>query len=229
MRSRLIGVLTAPRSTLTTLAAQPRWAGTLLLILAVLLIGISGFLATGTGQLALVDQRVRSVEAFGGEVTDAQYDQWERTSPQAPVLAAVAVVVAGPVLAFGLAGLLHGVFNRGVGPRASYRQVLAIVVHAGVVLAARQVVATPLYFARESLANPTTLGLFFPMLDEASPAARFFGILDLFVIWSLVVLAIGVSVLYRRPAARIALIFIGVYMGVALLMALAMVLSGGTV
>jgi hypothetical protein len=81
---------------------------------------------------------------------------------------------------------------------------------------------------RESIASPTTLVRFFGMLDEASPLARFLGVVDLFVVWWIVVLAIGVSVLYRRPMRKLALAFAGVYMVLALLAALVMAMAGGT-
>jgi hypothetical protein len=64
------------------------------------------------------------------------------------------------------------------------------------------------------------------MLDEASPVARFFGVVDLFVVWWVIVLAIGVSLLYARPLRRTALAFVGAYVGVAALLAIAMVLRG---
>ena len=66
------------------------------------------------------------------------------------------------------------------------------------------------------------------MLDEASPLARFLGIVDLFVIWWIVVLAIGVSILYQRSTRSVALVFTGAYVVLALLAALAMAISGGT-
>jgi hypothetical protein len=66
------------------------------------------------------------------------------------------------------------------------------------------------------------------MLDEASPVARFLGVIDLFVVWYIVVLAIGVSVVSRRPTRRLALAFAGAYVVLALLAALVMAMSGGT-
>ena len=103
-----------------------------------------------------------------------------------------------------------------------------VVSYAGVILALRQVIATPVDYVRESIASPTTLVQFFAMLDEASPLARFLGVIDLFVVWWIVVLAIGVSVLYQRPTRRLALAFTGAYVALALLAALAMAVSGGT-
>lgn len=172
--------------------------------------------------------------------------------------ALVTALANGPALAIGLAALLFVVLNRAVrdsrgadgpsgtgpasldpardalsasrrtGPRVSYIQVLAVVSYAGVILALRQVVATPIEYVRESIASPTTLVQFFSMLDEASPIARFLGVIDLFVIWWIIVLAIGVSVLYQRPTRRLALVFTGAYVVLALLAALAMAVTGGT-
>jgi hypothetical protein len=118
--------------------------------------------------------------------------------------------------------------SRRAGPRASYVQVLAVVCYGGVILALRQVIATPIDYARESIASPTTLVQFVTMLDEASPVARFLGVIDLFVVWWIVVLAIGMSVLYRLSTRRLALVFTGTYVALALLAVIAMAVSGGT-
>jgi hypothetical protein len=81
---------------------------------------------------------------------------------------------------------------------------------------------------RESVASPTTLVQLFSMLNEASPLARFLGIIDLFVIWWIVVLAVGLSVLYQRSSRSLVLAFTSAYVALALLAALAMAVSGGT-
>jgi hypothetical protein len=69
---------------------------------------------------------------------------------------------------------------------------------------------------------------FVTVLDEASPPARFFGIIDLFVVWWAVAVALGVAVLYRRPARRLVVAFVGAYVALAGLLALVMALTGGT-
>jgi hypothetical protein len=145
--------------------------------------------------------------------------------------AAATALTSGPVLVFAVSGLLFVVLKRRGGlpsARPSFGQVLAVASYANVILALRQIVATPLDYVRESTASPTTLVQLFSMLDEASPVARFLGIVDVFVIWWIVVLAIGVSVLYQRSTRSIALVFTGAYVVLALLAALAMAVSGGT-
>jgi hypothetical protein len=109
-----------------------------------------------------------------------------------------------------------------------FQQVLAVLAHAGVILGLRQVIAAPVVYARETLASPTTLNMFFASLNESSPVARFSGVLDLFVIWWIAVLAIGMSVLCRKPAPRLALSFMGAYLVMAAILTLAMALTGGT-
>ena len=65
------------------------------------------------------------------------------------------------------------------------------------------------------------------MTDEASPLARFFGAVDVFVLWWAVVLAIGVAVLYRRRARVIAVTFVGIYAALALVLAIVMAVTSG--
>src|SRR5690349_17942206 len=113
-------------------------------------------------------------------------------------------------------------------PRQPFVELLTIASYSSVILALRQVISTPIYYVQESIASPTTLVRFFGMLDEASPVARFLGVIDLFVVWYIVVLAIGVSVVSRRPTRRLALAFAGAYVVLALLAALVMAMSGGT-
>ena len=96
------------------------------------------------------------------------------------------------------------------------------------VLALRQIVETPIMYLRETLASPITLGLIASPINEASPIARFLGIVDLFVLWWIVVLAIGVAVLHQRSARRLVLVFLGAYLAIAVILAAVMVATGGT-
>ena len=228
--ARAYGVIRRPRATFAAIVLAPSWAAVLATTTLVTFTCGAGFLRTEVGQQALVDQWERTALAFGQAVDDAGYARMEETVASAGVdltYAAVTAIASGPALAFALASLFYAVLNRTTGRRASYVQVLGVVCHAAVILALRQVIATPIGYVRESIASPTTLVLFFSLLDEASPVARFLGVIDLMVAWWLVVLAIGLSALYHRSARHLALVFGGAYVALALLAALAMALSGG--
>lgn len=226
--ARVFGVIRSPRLVFRTIIDRPRWADVMILTLAITVGCGVALMQTEVGRLALVDQWERTAAAFGRDVDEAQHAQLEEWSQNGAAYAAVNAVIMGPVATCALAAIIFGIFSVGLGGRGSYRQVLAIVAHAAVILAVRQVVAAPLEYANETLASQTTLTMFFPMFDEASPAARFFGVIDLFVVWWLVVLAVGVSQVYQRPLRRLAVAFMGAYVGFAVLLAIVMVVTGGT-
>ena len=233
LAARVYGVIRHPRVTFSTIVERPSWVPVLTATTAVTFLCGIAFLRTDVGQQALVDQWERTSTAFGQTVDDEAYAQMELTARSGGfevAYAAATALASGPALVFGVSALLFGLLKRRdpPGSRPSFVQVLAVVSSASVILALRQVVATPIDYLREAIASPTTLVQFFSMLDEASPLARFLGIMDLFVLWWIVVLAIGVSVLYQRSTRSLALVFTGAYVVLALLAALAMAVSGGT-
>src|ERR1044071_2978771 len=175
--ARMYGVLRSPRPTFAAILRAPSWAPVLVATTAITFLCSLGFLRTDVGRQALVDQWERTATAFGQTVDDAAYARMEERAEGGGLgvmYAAATALGYGPVLVFGVSALLFFVLT----PRHSYAQVLAVVAHAGVILALRQVIATPLDYARESIASPTTLVQFFSMFDEASPVARFLGVID---------------------------------------------------
>jgi len=224
--ARTIGVLTSPRATYADVAAHPRWFGVLLLIVLVGGIAATVFMSTDVGQRAIVNQAIARAEASGRTMPDAQLQAVERVAAIFKYLAIPVQVVFFGVGGLVVAGIVMGVFTARLGGEASFRQVFAVVIHSGVVLALGGLFALPLDYARESLASPTTLAVFVPMLDENSFPARFLGAFDLFRVWWVISLAIGLGVLYRRRTAPIAWTLLGVYAVIALVYAAATALAG---
>lgn len=186
------------------------------------------FMATEVGQVALVDQWERTALAFGQDVDDQRYAQFHALSRSGPLYGMATALINGPVLTIGVATAIFAVFRRGGAAAVSYSQVIAVTAYASVILAMRQVVAAPISYVRETTASATALGTWLPSLDAASPLARFAGVLDVFALWWVVLLAVGVAVLYGRQARPLAAAFLGVYAGVALLLAVTMSALGGT-
>jgi len=54
------------------------------------------------------------------------------------------------------------------------------------------------------MSSPTNLGVFAPFLEENTFPARLLGSLDLFHMWAILSLAIGLGVLYKRRTAPVA-------------------------
>jgi hypothetical protein len=191
----------------------------LAIVLAVIVGATFVFLSTEVGQQASLDNQVHQMESFGLTVSDAQYEQMERTAPNARYFAAGFQVVLTPILALIVAGLAFAVFNAALGGDASFKQVYAIVVHSGAILMIQALFGLPLAYARESLSGATNLGVFFPFLDDNSFPARLFGSIDLVLIWWMVSLAIGLGVLYRRRTQPIATTLLVIYVAIGLTIA----------
>lgn len=224
--ARVKGVVIRPRSTFTAVGTRPRAAGVLVLLALLSFGSMAAFVVTDVGQTALVDQWERTALAFGQVVDDARYAEMQRLSRYGVPYAAVSAVARGPVAAIAIAAALYGALAAR-GRRAPFGQVLAVVAHAGVILALRDVVAAPLNFVRESMASPITFVSFAGMLDEGSPLARFLALLDVFLLWWIVVLSIGVATLYHLRARAVAVTLFGVYLAMALLLAGTMAVLGG--
>ena len=174
-------------------------------------LGIYALLSTEVGQQAWLDQQVQQREAFGQTIPDEQFTGMERIAPYIGYIAAAAISIVIPIVLAIISGILLGVFNALLGGDATYKQVFAIVSHAGLITVLQTIVALPLDYVTETLSSPTTLGVFAPFLDETSFLARLLGTIDLFQIWWLVVLAIGLGVLYKRRTGPIATSLLTVY------------------
>ena len=180
MIGRMVGIIRRPRATFQAVVAAPRWVG-LLAVLFCLSAGVNAlFLATAVGQQALVDQWERTALAFGQDVDDARYEELQELSRQGTVFAVLNQLVRGPLTVVVVAVLVAGAFRFGgvSRHRPAFRQVLAVVAYSTVILTVREIMAAPINYARETIAAPTTLVQLFPVANAASPAARFFGLID---------------------------------------------------
>jgi hypothetical protein len=225
--ARMVGVIFSPRATYAAVAARPRVLGALAVVLAVIVAATFLFLSTDVGQQASLDDNVRRMEAFGRTVSDVQYAQMEQMAPYSRYFAAVFQLILMPILALIVAGLAFAVFNALLGGDATFKQVYAIVVHSGAIMVVQALFGLPLAYARESLSGTTNLGVFVPFLDENSFAARMLGSLDLFLIWWMVSLAIGLGVLYRRRTGPIATTLLVIYAAIGVVIAAIKAVSSG--
>lgn len=238
---RLIGMIRAPRATLNSAVARPRSLDMALLIIAISTICSVGFLMTRVGQLAALDQQVRQLESFGTVVDDEMYAALRSWVPYRPAISAAVIVIGWPTLWLGLAAIMKTVARlrggaasalaQGASAEKSSRpifgQVLTVVVHASAVFALRSVIATPLNYARESLGGATSLSTVMPAFAESTVPARLLGAVDIFVLWWIVLAAMGLSMVYETRILPIAGWLLGAYAGGAAVLALAQALRGG--
>jgi len=110
------------------------------------------------------------------------------------------------------------VFNAMLGGDATFKQALAVTTHGGAVNLLAQLFIIPLNYFRESMTSATNLGGFVQsFLEDTNFFARLLGWFDMFIIWGLIVTAIGFGVLYKRKTAPIFWTFMGIYVVIALI------------
>jgi hypothetical protein len=101
------------------------------------------------------------------------------------------------------------------------------VVHSAILLSLQALFIFPIMYLKQSMDSPTSLTVFTPFLDEESFLARFLGVFDLFRLWWVANLSIGISVLYKQRLGPIFTSLLAVYVVIALLWATAAAILSG--
>lgn len=210
--ARFIGIITAPRATFGSVVAHPKWLGMYLLTAAIMALGAALPMTTEAGKQAALDQQVSQIESWtGNPVSDEQYEQTRKGMAFAPYTTAGAILIGSVLIGALIAGLLFAIFNAAMGGEASYKAVFTVLVHAGVISALGQLFTGPINYFRGAVTSATSLGALLPMLDDQSFMGRLAGMIDVFIVWWVVVLAMGLAVLYRRKTQPIAIALFAVY------------------
>ena len=226
--ARFIGVLTAPRDTFTSVSAHPKWFGMLAVTTLIVALFSALPLTTEAGRQATIDQQVDAMKGMGFPVNDEMYDQMQRRSGTMPYTTGISILVVSPIMAVIFSGILFAIFNAAMGGEASFKQVFTVLTHAGVISAVSTAFSGAIHYVRPGAAGSVAnLGALLPMLPEHSFVANLLGMVDLFLIWYLIVLAIGLGVLYRRKTQPIAISLLSFYAVIAIVVALFKSRGGG--
>jgi hypothetical protein len=203
---RFVGILTSPKATYENVVSWPRWGGMLVITTLITVVTVFVFLSTEVGRDIVMKQQIEA---------GAPAAQAEMAVKFSRFIAPVAMVIFIPLFALAVSGILLGVFAI-TGGSASFKQVLSVYVHSGVVGTVAGVVNGVINYFLATDTNVTSLKGIGNAFAEKGFLAGFFGALDLTFFLGLFVLAIGLAVLYRRRTAPIFLSLSAVYLVVAL-------------
>jgi len=226
--ARFVGIITSPKETFQSVVAHPQWFGMFALTVVIIAVCAAAPLMTEAGQQAQVENQITQMRSFGVEVNDQAYARMQSQAKFAPYWAAGGVIFASPIFALIFTGILFAVFNAGLGGEGTFKQLFSVWVHSGVISTLGQMFTAPMNLIRGTAGSSTNLAVLLPMIDEGSFLGKLLGMTDLFVVWWLIVLAIGLGVLYRRRTQPIAFAFFGIYAVIAIGFAAVMSRLGGT-
>ena len=187
---RYIRVVTAPDVLFQGLRGRPDWAGAIFLGAALI--------AAGTllipPDLTLATLR-EAIMAQGQPVPPGLEDQGALIR----FAGAAAAFVFWPILMAFFAGLVMLFFAVLLGHEGTYRQYLAVVAHAQLIVATSGILLSPLRVAMEDAQLLLSVGAFATFL-EPSYLLRFLSFLDLFGIWAWVLVGLGAARIGRKES-----------------------------
>lgn len=186
---RVWELLVAPGRLFDRLRERPAWIGALLLIIVVSLV-----------TTWLTPEELMRQAATQGMPADAPAEQVESAAEFAGTLSYVFSVIGPPIAVSVVAGLLLFVFNVLLGGAAGFKQLFSAVSHAWIILTLGVLLTLPIMIGAGDVNAALALHHLAPGLEEGF-LYRFLHGLNVFGLWTTVVLGIGVSRIYPDRAA----------------------------
>jgi len=212
--ARLFGVFYEPGKVFADVAARPRWIAPM--IVAILLgLSLTYAISSHIGW----EQTIRQTFANNSRVAELPPDQREQLVARSAKFASVAgwagAVVGAPFFTLIVAGVLTGIFNGLLGADLKFMQMFAITAYAFLVRGLYTILMILLLYLKPPAdfniqVSPFSPAAYMNRLDNPKWLMSLAGSLDLFSIWTIIVLAIGFSVAARKLSFAKALITIAI-------------------
>jgi hypothetical protein len=209
---RLVGVLTNPVATFRAIAERPTWAAPLVVLL-LSIAASSAVLAPKVDQQAFADQMREQMESQGQQMPEEQLDTMAKFGVGAIFGCSILLTLA---IGFAAPAVIMLICNLFFGGRINYRTSLAVALHGLMPFALLNLLYVPVALGRESISPeelqmrsllPSSLAVFAP--EEAGPTlVTLLASVDLFALWTIVLLVLGYHVAARvsKGSAAVAVV-----------------------
>jgi len=209
---RIIGVFVSPRPTMDNISARPNW---LLPLIIVTIVGtVSGYLLSDVILQTAIDQMSNNANMTPEQVELARprVEQWTRITAWASPL------VFTPVFYLILAGVFMFVGNVMLGGAARYKTLFSVVCWSALITVISSLINVPVMRSRGAMESATNLAFLAPEGETQSLLYFFLSQIDLFTIWWLIVLGLGLAAANRFSNEKgVTTVFVlwALYLGVA--------------
>lgn len=190
---RIVQVFTAPATLFDALKITPRWIGATLVVIGL------GLVAQALIPVELI--REMALSGLPSDATPEQVAAVEQFMGVSNIIRWVGTVVFPILMILFVSGFIMLVWNSILGGEASFPAVRACTAHSYIVWAAGGLITMPLVLARQDLRTTFSLHLLTPWLDSGTYAYRFMAGLNVFGIWTMILLGVAVSRLYPKVSA----------------------------
>ncbi|HPC35673.1 MAG TPA: YIP1 family protein [Candidatus Marinimicrobia bacterium] len=196
--SKIISIFWEPSATFRALAVKTGWLDIVVPVLLVLLVALAGM--PYVTPLTVEEQKdyIARSERLTEEQKALAYDRIDQQagSARAYITSAVFIVVRTAVVA----GVLILVSNFLFGGEVKYKSMLAVSAYASLVDIIANAVKVPLMLSQQTVRIYTSPAVF--LQDDSTFWFRLFANLDLFVLWKVILLGIGVGVVSKVKTSK---------------------------
>lgn len=209
---RLGGVLMSPGETFESIVRRPDWVVPLLVILVVAVAG--GILIAGHVDFSELGREAMEMNPRAAQMSSSQIDAGAHMTGMIMRISAYASPAISVVVLLIVAGVLL-MTGRAFGGEGDFRQAFAVTVYAWMPRVIKGVVGTVVLMTRQSpsiidLQNPVMSNLAFLFDPKSNPLGFALGMsVDLFAIWSVVLLVFGFAAVLRVSRGKAAGVVVG--------------------
>jgi hypothetical protein len=225
LMERLYMIFTSPDRVFRDLAARPRWIGAFLTVVVISIVSTQAI-------FPLIEQarndQILNSPRYTEEQAREMIEQMEAVPPSvARVFTVVMVTFSQMVWLLVSAGLLMFGCNVILGGEGRFSQMLSVAAHASLVAIPKTLLTVPLMLSKQSLQVATSLQVLLPMDQWGTPAGVLLGAVDVFYIWTISLIVMGISAVYGFTKGKAATLVVSIYLLIIfLLMGLSALFSG---
>ncbi|MDH4222103.1 MAG: YIP1 family protein [candidate division Zixibacteria bacterium] len=191
--SRIAGIFFEPRKVFNFLNNKPSWFPAFILILVISIIVAQIILPQSLLLQKEIVSQIPQLSSAPPEVLDkiAEVDTAKRIN------SAVGEILKNLIGIFLLTSLVYFFCNIILGGDSRYKKVLSVVTYASFVPILGAVLKTPLIIVKNSADIQTSLALLMPEGDVTKIRYLLLSFVDIFSIWEIILIALGLTVLYK--------------------------------
>ena len=192
--ARIAGVFLDPRKTFLSLEHKPDF------IVPLVLLALVVFVCTWAAWPVI---EASSMEMMQERLLDRgmEQDQIDQFMEQQQKFGKVSGLAGGPVSTFFIALIVSGILlfagNIVMGGNSTYKQMLCVYSYSSLIGIIAYIIRTILMMMKGTIHVYTSLAALFPLDMKDSMVFKTAGIFDVFTIWKIIVIAIGMGVMYR--------------------------------
>jgi len=204
--AKIVGVFLDPKRTFTSLDRKPDFWAPLIIIVALSLVFT-------TLAWPIIEESSLEMRRGALEKTDMSQGEIDRAleiqMKAGKIPGIVSIVISTLVIAFIVAGALLFAGNVIMGGESSYKKMMSVYCYSSLIGLISTAIRLPMILSKKTLEIYFSPAAFFPAEMKDALAFKIAAIFDIFVIWKIILIAIGMGIVYKTKTEK-PLIVVGV-------------------